>query len=119
MHYIKPDYTYAYILGALFGFIICGFITSAIISGKGRQNSGAWFWCGFFLGIIGIIIAACQTNLNYVNNGQNNTNSYQPDVRNSTRSIKDDLVELDELFDCGLITKGEYDTRRLKILNRH
>lgn len=42
--------------------LVCGIITAAIASGKGRSGVG-WFFVGFLTGIIGIIIAACMSNL--------------------------------------------------------
>jgi uncharacterized membrane protein YeaQ/YmgE (transglycosylase-associated protein family) len=42
--------------------VVFGFIASAIASGKGR-NAVGWFFGGFFLGLIGIIIVACLSNL--------------------------------------------------------
>ena len=53
--------------GYLLGCIISGAICVAIMNGKGHTDNTGWFFCGFFLGLIGIIIAACQTNLNYIN----------------------------------------------------
>lgn len=43
--------------------IICGVISACIASSKGRSAVG-WFFGGFFLGIIGLIILACLSNLN-------------------------------------------------------
>ena len=43
--------------------LICGAIATAIASGKGRSAVG-WFFAGFFIGLIGIIIIACLSNLN-------------------------------------------------------
>ncbi len=40
---------------------ICGVIAAAIASHKGRNVAG-WFFGGFFLGIIGVIIVACLSN---------------------------------------------------------
>src|SRR5436190_8935887 len=42
---------------------ICGAIAAAIASSKGRSAVG-WFFGGFFLVILGIIIVACLSNLN-------------------------------------------------------
>lgn len=42
--------------------VIFGAISGAIASGKGRSTAG-WFFGGFFLGLIGIIIVACLSNL--------------------------------------------------------
>jgi uncharacterized membrane protein YeaQ/YmgE (transglycosylase-associated protein family) len=41
--------------------VICGAIAAAIASSKGRSVVG-WFFGGFFIGIIGIIIVACLSN---------------------------------------------------------
>ena len=41
---------------------VCGAIAAAIASHKGRSVVG-WFFGGFFLGLIGIIIVACLANL--------------------------------------------------------
>ena len=43
---------------AVFG-LICGIACRAIMRNKGYESFG-WFWCGFFLGAIGLIVAACQ-----------------------------------------------------------
>jgi uncharacterized membrane protein YeaQ/YmgE (transglycosylase-associated protein family) len=40
---------------------VCGIAAAAIASGKGRNATG-WFFGGFFLGIIGIIIVAVLSN---------------------------------------------------------
>src|SRR5262245_15076732 len=41
--------------------LICGMIAAAIASSKGRSVPG-WFFGGFFLDLIGIIIIACLSN---------------------------------------------------------
>ena len=43
--------------------LICGLICVAIASSKGR-NAVGWFFVGFLIGIIGLIICACMSNLN-------------------------------------------------------
>lgn len=42
--------------------LVFGFVAAAIASGKGRSGVG-WFFGGFFLGLIGVIIVACLSNL--------------------------------------------------------
>ena len=42
--------------------VVLGFIAAAIASNKGRSGVG-WFFAGFFLGIIPIIIVACLSDL--------------------------------------------------------
>lgn len=41
--------------------VVCGVIAAAIASHKGRSVVG-WFFAGFFIGIVGIIIVACLSN---------------------------------------------------------
>lgn len=45
------------IVGLIFG-VIWGVVCNVIIENKGHEGSVGWFLCGFFLGILGIIIAA-------------------------------------------------------------
>jgi hypothetical protein len=53
----------AFLVIQLIARIICGAIAAAIASHKGRSAVG-WFFGGFFIVIIGIIIVACLPNLN-------------------------------------------------------
>jgi uncharacterized membrane protein YeaQ/YmgE (transglycosylase-associated protein family) len=48
---------------ALIVGLICGLICVAIASSKGR-NAVGWFFVGFLVGVIGLIICACMSNLN-------------------------------------------------------
>lgn len=80
------------IIGYAIGCIIAGLITVAIMKGKGHENAGVWFWCGFFLGLIGIIIAACQTNLNYVNLQNRSNNSRNTGASDSNYSSRSTIV---------------------------
>jgi hypothetical protein len=51
-------------------WLVCGAISAAIASSKGRSAVG-WFFGGVFLGLIGIIIIACLSNLNEERNRRN------------------------------------------------
>ena len=62
--FTRDEIVYTWFAGILLWCIIWGFVTKAIVKGKGYENSGAWFWCGFFLGIIGVIVAACKPAIN-------------------------------------------------------
>ncbi len=42
--------------------VVCGIIAALIASSKGRNVVG-WFFVGFFIGLIGVIIIACLSNL--------------------------------------------------------
>ncbi len=67
MYYITTEQKNAVVVGAIIGVAIAatvwGFVVRYIMKGKGYQNLGAWFCCGFFLGIIGLIIAVTRPDL--------------------------------------------------------
>lgn len=94
--------------GILLWCIIWGFVTKAIVKGKGYENSGVWFWCGFFLGIIGVIVAACKPAVNVSPN-------YTP-VQPQTSSA-DELFKYKKLLEQGAITQEEYDAKKAQLLN--
>ena len=56
------DYMIFYVIGAVIGGLIWGSVCIGIIRSKGYEAAPFtfWFWVGFFLGIIGVIIAAVK-----------------------------------------------------------
>lgn len=50
------------LLGVLVWGLIWGMVCQSIMRNKGYEETGVWFACGFVLGLIGVIIAACQPN---------------------------------------------------------
>ncbi len=67
MYYITTEQKNAVVVGAIIGVAIAatvwGFVVRYIMKGKGYQNLGTWFCCGFFLGIIGLVIAITRPDL--------------------------------------------------------
>jgi hypothetical protein len=51
------DGTAVIVFGVMVYGIVFGALSSTVASKKGH-SSGAWFWCGFFFGIFGLIAAA-------------------------------------------------------------
>ncbi len=103
-------YSDMYFIYLILWCLLWGIITYSIMKSKGHTKQlGLWFVCGALLSLIGVIIALVQPNLN----NQKNTNN-----QTSQKSLKDELKELDELFDSGMISRGEYDTRRSKLINK-
>ncbi len=87
--------------------VVWGFVTRAIVKGKGYENYNSWFWCGFLLAIIGVIVVACKPAVNA-------TQSYalvQPQA-----SEADELKKYKELLDSGAITQAEYESKKKQIL---
>ena len=64
-------------------WIVCGTITAAIASAKGRNVAG-WFFVGFFGGIIGIIVGACMSNLKY-------ERAYREQIESEQRRLREQL----------------------------
>ena len=67
------------------GCVISGIICAAIMSSKGHDGTSSWFFLGLLLGIIGIIIAACQPNLYYINSLRNSQNSTSSSSLNNNK----------------------------------
>ena len=57
----------AYLAGYLFGVLLGGTIMGIIcaVIAKKKNRSGAWFFGGFFLGLIGLIIILCLPDRRY------------------------------------------------------
>lgn len=102
--------------------IVCGVISKKINESKGRRGGFAW---GFFLGVIGIIVVACRSDLNQtntvnpgynnqVNNTINSNNALQQDK--NVKSPKEELASYKDLLDSGLITQEEFDAKKKQIL---
>ena len=58
-----PAMMTGYWLGVLIGSTVMGIVCAVIAKKKGR--SGAWFFGGFFLGLIGLIIVLCLRKKRY------------------------------------------------------
>ena len=106
--FTSDEIVYTWFAGILLWCIIWGFVTRAIVKGKGYENSGSWFLCGFFLGIIGVIVAACKPAVNV-------PQSYAP-VQPQTSSA-DELFKYKKLLEQGAITQEEYDVKKKQLLN--
>ena len=57
MYSTSSDNTAVYVVLLLASMVICGSLSSHLAKKKG-QNAGAWFACGFFFSIFGLIAAA-------------------------------------------------------------
>ena len=63
---------------------ICGMVAALIASHKGRSSVG-WFFAGFFLGIIGVVVVACLPNLKEQRAYRERTESEQRRLREQLR----------------------------------
>ena len=65
--------------------VICGLIASAIAAKKGRNKVG-WFFGGFFLGILGIIIVAVLSNIK-------ERKAYREQAESERRRLREQLMQ--------------------------
>ncbi|MBP3792780.1 MAG: hypothetical protein ILA24_01930 [Ruminococcus sp.] len=61
--YYDTSFWVGILIGSLIGCTIWGFVVRYIMKNKGYTNLGTWFVCGFFLGIIGLVIAITRPDL--------------------------------------------------------
>lgn len=85
--------------------LACAFGSKSILIGKGykEEETTTFFWLSFFLGVIGLIIAACQP-------AKNNT------VSASVPTSASELTKYKELLDSGVISQEEFDQKKRDIL---
>lgn len=94
---------------ALVRGLIFGIIVMHIMQSKGYDP--LWFLCGFYLGVIGLIIALCKPSLKKKHQG-NNVTIVEPALDNA------DLIrKYAELYRDGLLTKEEYEKKKDELLN--
>lgn len=93
---------------ALVRGLIFGIIVMHIMQSKGYTP--LWFLCGFYLGVIGLIIALCKPSLKR-NFQDNSVTIVEPALDNA------DLIrKYADLYKDGLITKEEYEKKKEELL---
>lgn len=94
------------IAGCLVAWFGCGLLGGYINEKKGC-NYWAGFWCGFLLGILGLIIVIVQKD--------KNENINQNAIINNN-SNADELKKYKELLDSGIITQEEFEKKKQQLL---
>ena len=89
--------------------VVCGLVSKHINESKGYKGG---FVFGF-LGIIGIIIVVCRTDLRLIQ--QNNTPAAPQQPANDSAAR---IRELADLRSQGLISEEEYETKKAELLSR-
>lgn len=88
----------AIILPALIVGLVCGFICRLQASKKGYSET-AFFCLGFFLGIIGLVVALLI-----------------PSKQSEAISNADGILKYKELLDQGVITQEEFETKKNELM---
>ena len=92
------------IVGLIVGFI-CGKVSESIAAQKGYDNTGTYFWLGFFLGVIGVVIAACLSDKN-------------SQAILERKGSAEELMKMKKLLDSGVLTPEEFEKKKKEILSR-
>ena len=97
------------IVGIVFYILYC--VGFGLLGGYINEKKGCkyWtgFWCGFLLGIFGLIIVAVQKNQNSNANMNNNT------IQNNANELK----TYKELLVSGAFTQEEFEAKKKQLLN--
>lgn len=88
----------SYAVGTVVVWLICAICCSIIARKKGRSAVG-WFFCGFFFGLIGLIIVCCLS-------------SIKPNVAPAA----DEILKFKQLLDAGVITQEEFEQKKKELL---
>ncbi len=91
--------------GTIVWKLLCAIIASSIASNRGR-SSGGWFFGGFFLGVIGIIIVAVLPNLNLLDSDQK---KIKGDQRRMREQLRQEKMKTDALRRESLARLDEHD----------
>ena len=100
-----------FIVGGLMMGVICAFASKTIMENKGYTDTTTYILLGFFLGIIGVIIAATKPDLNVA--GARLGTPVQTSTGNSNVEA---LKMYKELLDSGAITQEEFDEKKRQLL---
>ena len=104
----------------LLGFTISsllGVVCERMLKSKGypiEENNG--FWWGFFLAVIGLIVCALKPAYSLTQNGLRQVLD-QRSSNHKPASISNQIKEINELKEQGLITEEEYEAKKKQILN--
>ena len=90
---------------------VWGLIVSRIMKRKGYTDN--WFYIGFFLQIIALIIAVSKPDLNQ----QPQINTVSTSSRSKDEEIIETIRSYKRLMDEGIITKEEFEKRKEKLLD--
>ena len=94
-------------LGIALGITVAfGCVVRKIMLDKGYTN--VWFWCGFFLGVIGIIIALVMPDKGECKKNWN----WGRDPKGEAEAIN----EYKNLYDNGIITYEEFEAKKKQLL---
>lgn len=105
--YLTQDEYIAFLLVEFFIiYPLMGTICCIIASRKGRNATGYWFF-GYFVGLIAIIVTACIPKVRRTSIYQTRHISKEPDEM----ELYDKLVKYKKYYEEGVLTQEEYDRK--------
>ncbi len=88
--------------------VIWGYATKMVLNNRGYDEN--WFWWGFFLSFIPIIVAFSKPQISVASSTATNVDSTDNDKFHQVKKCK-------ELLDCGAITEEEFIKKKTELLN--
>ena len=102
-------------VGVVVWGVIWGFVTRGVVVSRGYNSGTAWFFIGFFLGFIGLIIAVLTKPDLRLMNGQVPQNISQAGLSEREQAVAE-LKKCKELLDSGVLTEEEFQAQKQKLL---
>lgn len=105
-----------WIIGILFWAVIWGVLTDVV--GRNRGYGRSCFWMGFFLGLIGFLIALCSRDRTRDEMYANSKQQVEVITQSQPVTASDELLKLKQLYGAGAITQAEYEEKRTKFVDK-
>ncbi|MGN0576121.1 MAG: SHOCT domain-containing protein [Ruminococcus sp.] len=101
------------IRGAIYGIIAIG-----ISEKKGNDEGNAGFWWGFWLGLLGLVIVACQPNNKFKKEAEEEIENYDMEIDETLINNYEieEIKKYKKLLDDGFITEEEFSEKKKQIL---
>ena len=93
---------------------VFGKITQGIIVRKGYDEN--WFWWGFFLGTLAIIVALIRPRNSWKQSAR--PLRVQPTYDDNRRNIDAEIRKYQELLDAGIINEDDFNMKKSELLGK-
>lgn len=90
------------LFGAIIWGVIWGKVTQKVVYDRGYKDD--WFWYGFFLGIIALILALLKPDISTKSSGDSELDNLKK------------IKEYKELLDSGVISQEEFDRKKNQLM---
>lgn len=106
VYFTQEEYITLLLIEFLLIYPIMGTVCCIIAAKKGRNATGYWFF-GYFVGVIAVIITACIPKIQRTSIYKTNHLKSEPDEM----ELYDKLVKYKKYYEEGVLTKEEYEKK--------